>query len=184
MMVFGYRLTSWPWSKPLNESGKLLEIGIKLKKLVFTGVLHCSTNTVGIKTIEFALPVRNVENEMMMLSPEGGMTSLTVTQGRKLKSNSYLTVCMLKVKIKGQLKLTTSWQSSFSSSSLEYMVEAKNIWCLCFKTGLEELEPGHQPLMNLYGHSGTRDIRTASLLPKMCCSVTSHQVELGLLHQK
>ena len=94
--------------EPLNESGKLLEIGIKLKKLVLTGVLCCSTNAMDIEAIEFTLPVRNVENEMTMLSPEGGMTSLTGTQGRKLKSNSYLTVCMFKVRIKGQLKLMTS----------------------------------------------------------------------------
>ena len=106
--------------EPLNESGKLLEIGIKLKKLVLTGVLCCSTNTIDIETIEFTLPVRNVENEMTMLSPDGGMTSLTGTQGRKSKSNSYLTVCMFRVRIKGQLKLMTSWQSVFLSSSLEY----------------------------------------------------------------
>ena len=65
----------------MNELGKLLEIGIKLKKLVLTGVLHCSTNTMGIETKEFASPVRNFENETKMLSPEGGMTLLTITLG-------------------------------------------------------------------------------------------------------
>ena len=80
----------------MNEFGKLLEIDTELKKLVLTGVLHCLTNTMGIETIEFTSPVRNVNNETKMLSPEGGTTWLTITPGRKSKSNSYLTVCKSK----------------------------------------------------------------------------------------
>ena len=122
----GYRLTLCLQSKSLNEFGKLLEIDIELKRLVLTGVLHCSTNTMGIKTIEFASPVRDIENKTKMLFPEGGTTLLTITPGRKSKSNSYLTVCMLKVKIRGKQMLMTSWQSVFSNSSLGYLVKVKN----------------------------------------------------------
>ena len=167
----------------MKEFGKLLEIDIELK-LVLTGVLHCSTNTMGIKTIEFTSPVKNIQNEMKMLSPEGGMTWSTVTPERRSKLNSYLTAYMLKIKTKGPQMSTTLWQSAFSSSSLGYLVEVKSTLHPCFKARLVDSEPGHQPWMILYGHPGTEDIKTASTLLKMCYLVTCCQVQLGLLHQR
>ena len=42
--------------------------------MVLIGVWPLSTNTMGIKTIDFVLLVENSGDRMEMLSPEGGMT--------------------------------------------------------------------------------------------------------------
>ena len=42
--------------------------------MVLTDVLHLSTNTMGIETIESASLVKNFRDEMEMLSLEGEMT--------------------------------------------------------------------------------------------------------------
>ena len=115
----------------------------------------------GIKTIEFTLPVKNVKNETKMLSPEGGMTWSTVTPEKRSKSNSYLTAYMLRVKIKELKMPMTLWQLAFLSSSLGYLVEAKSTLHPCFEAVLVESEARHQPLMILCGCSGTGDIKTA-----------------------
>ena len=114
----------------------------------------------GTETIEFTLPVKNIKNKMKMSSPEGGTTWSTVTPERRSKSNSYLTAYMLKVKAKGLQMPMTSWQSAFSSSSLGYLVKVKSTLHPCFGAGLVDSEPGHQPLMILYGCSGTGDCLT------------------------
>ena len=158
---------------------QIVEIDIELKELVLTGVLHCLTNTMGIETIEFALPVKNIKNKMKMLSLEGGMTWSTVTPERRLKLNSYLTAYMLRVKIKELQMPTTLWQSAFSS-----LVEVKSTLYPCFEAKLVESKARHQPSMILHGCSGTGDIKTASPLLKMCCLVTCCQVQLGVPYQR
>ena len=145
----------------MNELGNLLEIDIELKELVLTGVLHYSTNTIGIKTIEFALPVKNIKNEMKMLSLEGGKIWSTVTPGKRLKLNLYLIAYMLRVNARELQMPMTLWQSAFSSSSLGYLVEVKSTLHPYFEAVLVESEARHQPLMILYGGSGKGDIKTA-----------------------
>ena len=119
-----------------------------------------------------------------MLSPDGGTTWSTFTPERRSKLNSYLTAYMLRVKIKEFQMPMTLWPSVFSSSSLGYLVKAKSTLHPCFKAVLVQSEARHQPLMILFGCSGTGDIKTASPLLKMCCLVTCYQVQLGLLHQR
>ena len=114
----------------------------------------------------------------------GGRNNLINNYTREEIEIKFILDCVLKVKIKGQQMLATSWQSAISSSSLEYLVKVKNISCLCFKARLEEFKPRYQPLMNLYGHSGTGDIKTVSPLLKTCFLATSCWTQLGLLHWK
>ena len=72
----------------------------------------------GIKTIEFALPVRNIKNKTKMLSLEGGTTSLTITPGRKLKLNSYLTTDAHNIMVVSILEFI----SEIPGQSEEYMM--------------------------------------------------------------
>ena len=53
--------------------------------MVLIGVWLLSTNTMGIKTTDFTLLVKNSGDKMQMLSPDGDTTSSTTIPGKRSK---------------------------------------------------------------------------------------------------
>ena len=85
--------------------------------MLLIGAWPLLTNAIGIETTDFILLLMNSGNGMQMFSLEGGKIWLTTTLRRKLKSNSYLTACLLRVGTRGLQKLVISWQQVYWNSS-------------------------------------------------------------------
>ena len=131
--------------------------------MVLIGVWPLSTNTMGIKTTDFALLVKNSRDRMPMLSPEGETTSSTATPENRLKLNLYSIACMLKARTKEQQRPTTSWPQVFLSLFQGCQVKVTCTQPPCIAAGLAEFELEHQLLMTLFGCSEMGDTRTIHL---------------------
>ena len=77
--------------------------------MVLIGAWSLLTNTMGIETTDFVSLLMNSGNGIQMFLLEGGKIWLTTTLGKRLKSNSYSTACLLRVKTRGLQKLMISW---------------------------------------------------------------------------
>ena len=118
-------------------------------------------STMGIKTTDFISLLTNSGNGMWMFSPEEGKIWLTATLEKRVKSNSYLTACLLRVGTRGPETLMISWQQVYSNLSQRYQVKATCTPPLCFMVGWGGFRVSQQPSMSSFGHSGIEDTRTA-----------------------
>ena len=142
-----------------------------------------STNTMGIKTTDFILLVKNLRDEMLLLS-RGRNDPIDSCTREEIESNSYLIVCMLKVRTKEQQKLTTSWPQVLLSLFQRYQVEVTCTPPQCLEAGLAGFKLEQQFLMSLFGHSEMGGTRTVCQQHEMCCFKECYQVLQGYRHQK
>ena len=101
---------------------------------------------------------------MQMLLPERGRIWLTTTLRKRLKSNLYSIVFLLRVGSRDLQKPMISWQPVFSNSSQRYQVKVTCTPCVHFKPGWDGSRAKQPPSMNSFGHLGIEDTKTVCQL--------------------